>query len=32
MKKVLFFLLIPVYVPAIVLLNYSQKWWESLLE
>lgn len=31
-KKLLFFLLVPVYVPAIILLNFTQKWWESLLE
>lgn len=32
MKKVLFFLLLPIYGGAIVLLNYTQKWWEGLLE
>lgn len=31
-KKVLFLVLVPVYVPAILLLNYTQKWWEGLLE
>jgi hypothetical protein len=32
MKKVFFFLLMPIYVPAILFLNFTQKWWESLAE
>lgn len=32
LKRVLFFILVPIYVPAIAFLNFSQKWWESLME
>lgn len=32
MKKVLFFLLVPIYVPAIVFLNTTMGWWEKLLD
>lgn len=31
-KKFLFLLLLPVYAAAILLLNYTQKWWEGLLD
>lgn len=32
MKKFLFFVLIPIYVPIILFLNFTQKWWESLAD
>jgi hypothetical protein len=31
MKKVLFFLLLPIYVPLIIFLDLTLKWWEGLL-
>lgn len=31
-KKILFFVLIPIYVPAYVLMHFTFKWWSSLLD
>ncbi len=30
-KFILFFLLAPIYVPAYLLMNFTFKWWSSLL-
>lgn len=32
LKKLTFFLLAPIFLPAILLLNLGMKWWESLLD
>lgn len=32
MKKILFFILMPLYVTAILFLDLTLKWWESLAE
>ena len=32
LKRILFFALSPVFVPAYLLLNFGFKWWSSLLD
>jgi hypothetical protein len=32
MKKILFFLLLPIYGPAALIMNLTFDWWMSLLE
>ncbi|MDB5254474.1 MAG: hypothetical protein JWL80_540 [Parcubacteria group bacterium] len=31
-KKILFFILLPIYGPLYVFMHYTFKWWESLLD
>lgn len=31
-KIVIFFILLPVYIPAYVLMHFTFKWWSSLLD
>lgn len=32
MRRLLFILLLPVYIPLVLLLIYTYEWWESLWE
>jgi hypothetical protein len=31
-KRILFFILLPIYGPMYALMHYTFKWWESLLD
>ena len=31
-KRILFFLLLPIYAPLSLFMNFTYKWWEGLLD